>query len=133
MTVGQPNSISHAPAVTMTVGEVAASSGVAPSAVRFYERYGVIHAARDRGNHRRFDEHAACRIAVAKVAQQVGLTVREIAELFELLPPAPGPGDWEIVGGRLVAEAERRVAGLRQRLGELGSGTRLCELRDEER
>ncbi|MEU0468821.1 MerR family transcriptional regulator [Amycolatopsis sp. NPDC006131] len=111
----------------LTVGEVAGEAGVAPSAVRFYERYGVVEAGRSGINHRVFDRSAACRIKVAKLAQGVGLTVREIADLFADLPPDPGPEDWAEIAGRLVAEAERRMAALRGHLAEITSGDRLCE------
>src|SRR3954471_6045240 len=103
-------------AYTKTVGEVASDSGVAASAVRFYEQHGVISAVRTQGDQRRFDESAACRIRVAKVAQRVGLTVREIAEIFASLPPAPQPQDWARVADTLVAEAEARTAALRDQL-----------------
>lgn len=116
------------PLAQLTVSEVAAESGVAPSAVRFYETHGVIRAARTAGNQRRFDESAACRIQVAKLAQQVGLTVREIAELLSELPTDPGAEDWESVAEQLVTEAEARVARLRSHLEALGSGDRLCDI-----
>ncbi|WP_324650747.1 MerR family transcriptional regulator [Georgenia sp. H159] len=118
--------LSSAP--TRTVSEVAAESGVAPSAVRFYEKHGVVEAERTAGNQRRFGAAAACRIEVARLAQRVGLTVREIAELFSELPPEPGPEDWQHVADRLVAEAEHRVARLRSQLDALGSDGKLCEL-----
>jgi MerR family redox-sensitive transcriptional activator SoxR len=112
----------------LTVSDVAASSGAAPSAVRFYEKHGVITAARTSGNQRRFDESAACRIHVAKLAQRVGLTVREIAEMFAGLPADPQPEDWGRIAHQLVTEAEQRVADLKAQLDALGSGGRLCEL-----
>lgn len=113
---------------TKTVSEVAAESGVAPSAVRFYEQHGLITAVRTAGDQRRFDESAACRIRVAKVAQRVGLTVREIAEIFAGLPADPRPEDWRAVADTLIAEAEARTAALRAYLGDMRSGARLCEL-----
>ncbi|MPY79602.1 MAG: MerR family transcriptional regulator [Actinophytocola sp.] len=116
------------PLEVLTVSEVAAESGVAPSAVRFYEKHGVINAVRTSGNQRRFDESTACRIQVAKLAQRVGLSVREIAELFDDLPADPGPDEWGAIAGRLVIEAEERVAQLKARLAELGSGAKLCEI-----
>ncbi|WP_249412283.1 MerR family transcriptional regulator [Micromonospora endophytica] len=76
---------------TLGVGDVAVHSGVAPSAVRFYDNHGVIRAVRTSGNQRRFDESAACRIQVAKLAQRAGLTVREIADLFADLSDQPTP------------------------------------------
>lgn len=111
-----------------TVSEVATEGGVARSAVRFYETRGVISAVRTAGNQRRFHESAACRIHVAKLAQRVGLTVREIADLFSTLPDDPGPRDWERIADRLVFEAETRVADLKTQLDSLGSSGKLCEI-----
>lgn len=116
---------------TLTVSDVAAETGAAPSAVRFYETYGIITATRTATNQRRFDRSATCRIKVAKLAQRVGLTVREIAEVFADLPPDPTPGDWDRVADVLIAEAETRTAQLRSRLSDMRSGTRLCEIVDQ--
>lgn len=116
------------PDLGLTVGEVARQSGVATSAVRFYERHDVIEAERTSVNHRVFDPSAPCRIKVAKVAQGVGLTVREIAELLATLPPDPQPEDWAVIGQQLVAEAERRVAALRGYLNEISTAGQLCEI-----
>jgi MerR family redox-sensitive transcriptional activator SoxR len=113
---------------TLTVGEVAAAAGVATSAVRFYEQHGVVHAERTSGDQRRFDDSAACRIRVAKVAQRVGLTVREIAGIFDELPRDPQPTDWGRVAETLIREAEERTAALRDHLDAMRSGSRLCEL-----
>ncbi|MGO3254516.1 MULTISPECIES: MerR family DNA-binding transcriptional regulator [Micrococcales] len=113
---------------THTVGDVAQESGVAASAVRFYERNGVITALRTPGNQRRFDESAGCKIKVARLAQRVGLTVREIAEVFADLPANPTPDDWNRISDTLIAEAEARTVALRAQLSELRSGTKLCEL-----
>lgn len=110
------------------VSEVATASGVAPSAVRFYEKHGVVRAMRTAGNQRRFDDSAACRIQVAKLAQRVGLTVREIAELFSDLPADPGPEDWARIADQLVVEAQRRVADLQAGLDVLATDTKLCEI-----
>ncbi|WP_189602233.1 MerR family transcriptional regulator [Streptomyces lateritius] len=114
----------------LTVGDVARESGVATSAVRFYERYGVIEAERTSVNHRVFDQSAACRIKVAKLAQGVGLTVREIAELLANLSPDPQPDDWAEIACELMDEAERRVAALRGYLAEITSAGKLCEVVD---
>lgn len=111
-----------------TVSDVAATSGVAPSAVRFYEKHGVINGVRTAGNQRRFDESAACRIQVAKLAQRVGLTVREIAALFTDLPGSPGSADWERVASQLITEAEQRVSDLKAQLDAIGTDTTLCEI-----
>lgn len=111
-----------------TVADVARESGVAPSAVRFYEQHGLVHAVRTPGGARRFDATAACRIKVAKVAQRVGLTIREIVDVLEALPADPSPADWGVVCQRLVREAEARVAALQAQLDALGGDVRLCDL-----
>ncbi|MDX2358583.1 MerR family transcriptional regulator [Dietzia sp. PP-33] len=111
-----------------TVGDVAAKAGVAPSAVRFYDKHGVINAVRTTSNQRRFDESAPCRIQVARLAQRVGLTVREIAELFSAFPAEPEPEDWKRVADMLISQAEQRVADLKTQLDALGSGDKLCEI-----
>ncbi|MEG3635666.1 MerR family transcriptional regulator [Micromonospora palythoicola] len=113
---------------TFSVGEVAADSGVAPSAVRFYENHGVINAVRTAGNQRRFDGSAACRIQVAKLAQRAGLSVREIAALFADLSADPTPDEWAGVAHRLVTEVEERLRDLKAQLAAMESGTRLCEI-----
>ncbi|GAA0582248.1 hypothetical protein GCM10010172_79170 [Paractinoplanes ferrugineus] len=115
-------------AYTKTVGEVAAQSGVAASAVRFYEQHGVVAAVRTQGDQRRFDESAACRIRVARMAQRVGLTVREIAEVFATLPRDPQPADWARVAEALVTEAEARTAALRDQLAAMRWGARPGDL-----
>lgn len=112
----------------LTVRDVADGSGVAPSAVRFYERHGVVSARRTSGNQRRFDDSAVCRIQIARLAQRVGLTVREIAALYAQLPARPEPTDWARVAQELTDSAQRRVDELRSHLDELGSGAKLCEI-----
>ncbi|PZF91447.1 MerR family transcriptional regulator [Micromonospora endophytica] len=113
---------------TLGVGDVAVHSGVAPSAVRFYDNHGVIRAVRTSGNQRRFDESAACRIQVAKLAQRAGLTVREIADLFADLSDQPTPEEWGRVAERLVSEVEERVRNLKAQLAAMQSGAKLCEI-----
>jgi MerR family redox-sensitive transcriptional activator SoxR len=123
--------IDHTPArTTRTVSEVAGACGVAPSAVRFYEKHGVITAQRTASNQRRFNDSAACRIKVAKLAQRIGMSVREIAGVFAGLPADPTAADWNQVANVLVEQAEARTAELRARLADLGSGTKLCEIID---
>lgn len=112
----------------LTVGDVAEESGVAASAIRFYERHGLIAAARTASNQRRFGPDAACRVKVARVAQRIGLSVREIATILDELPPDAEAADWSRVQTKLVAEAERRILELRAQLDAVMSGQKLCEL-----
>lgn len=113
---------------TLSVSEIASQAGVAASAVRFYEKHGLVAAERTSGNQRRFLPGAACRIQVARVAQRVGLSVREIAEILDDLPQDPGPDDWHDVSEALISEARRRIADLEASLAMLGSDARLCEI-----
>lgn len=98
------------------------------SAIRFYARHGLISSRRTPGNQRRFDEDAACRVKVARVAQRVGLSVAEIGELLATLPPDAGLADWQKLHDVLCAEGERRIAELWAALDDITSGRKLCEL-----
>ena len=62
----------------LTVGQVAERSGAAPSALRFYERQGLISADRTTGNQRRFHADVLCRVAMIRVCQQAGLSLAQI-------------------------------------------------------
>ncbi|HZJ07193.1 MAG TPA: MerR family transcriptional regulator [Nocardioidaceae bacterium] len=124
----QPMTDTDLLAETLGVSEVAEEAGVAASAVRFYEQHGLVTAARTSGNQRRFTADAGCRIRVARVAQRVGLTVREIVTIMESLPPDPTPADWGKIAQTLVAEARARVDRLEATLADLGSGAKLCLL-----
>lgn len=112
----------------LTVGDVAAGSGVAPSAVRFYEEHGVIRAVRTPSNQRRFDDSAVPRIQIAKLAQRLGLTVREIAELFADMPAEPTCADWSRVADHIVAEAQTRMSDLTSHLQLLTSDATFDEV-----
>ncbi|WZH35513.1 MAG: MerR family DNA-binding transcriptional regulator [Microbacterium enclense] len=112
----------------LTIGEVAAISGVAASAIRFYERQELFRAERTDGNQRRYSETVPCLVRVARVAQRVGLSVREIRDLFEALSDDPPLEEWMAMDEQLVREAERRIADLHAVLDDLRSDARLCEL-----
>ncbi len=119
-----PRSISNG----LTVSQVARDSGVAPSAIRFYEQHGLISSVRTSGNQRRFGDDAACHVKVARVAQRIGLSVAETAAVLATLPPDPKLEDWQRAHTLLVDEAERRIADLRAQLEAITSGEKLCEL-----
>jgi len=70
----------------LTVGEVASRSGVAVSALHFYERKGLIQSHRTSGNQRRYDRDVLRRIAIIRVAQDLGIPLAEVAETFQTLP-----------------------------------------------
>ena len=70
----------------LTIGDMAARSGVAPSALRFYEREGLIRSTRTTGNQRRYERHELRRVAFIRIAQQVGVSLEEIREALAALP-----------------------------------------------
>ncbi|MDH5823867.1 redox-sensitive transcriptional activator SoxR [Luteimonas sp. RD2P54] len=98
----------------LTVGEVAARSGVAVSALHFYEKKGLIHALRTAGNQRRYTRDVLRRVAVIKVAQRAGVPLAEVREALETLPErrTPTAADWRRLSRRWHAELDDRIARL---------------------
>lgn len=80
----------------LAIGELSARSGVAPSAIRYYDRLGLLSSSRSYGNQRRFPRSELRRLAFIRVAQRVGLTLDEIRDALALLPDGRTPtrGDW---------------------------------------
>ncbi len=81
----------------LTIGEVASRSGVATSALRFYETKGLIASERTDGNQRRYPRATLRRVALIRAGQEVGLSLTELAEALETLPhdKTPTKADWE--------------------------------------
>jgi MerR family redox-sensitive transcriptional activator SoxR len=81
----------------LTIGEVAQRSGLAASAIRFYERQTLIHAERTPSGQRRFRRDVLRRIAFIRIAQRVGLSLDEIVTALAGLPVdrAPSQRDWQ--------------------------------------
>lgn len=112
----------------LTIGEVAARSGVATSALRFYETKGLISSERTDGNQRRYPRATLRRVALIRAGQEVGLTLAELAEALEHLPHdrTPTRTDWERLSmswrSRLDAQIDELVA-LRDELADcIGCG-----------
>ncbi len=108
----------------LTIGEVAERSGLAASAIRFYERQGLIHAGRTESGQRRFRRDVLRRIAFIRIAQRVGLTLEEIVTALAVLPVdhAPTRRDWE----RLTAGWQDRIEQRITLLEALQSGLSTC-------
>lgn len=107
----------------LTVGQVAQRSGAAPSALRFYERQGLISADRTASNQRRYRGDVLCRVAMIRVCQQAGLSLRQIrAALAEAIPDGQTPGrqEWEQLAAHLRREVISRITELDDLLGALG-------------
>ena len=80
----------------LTIGELSVRSGVAASALRYYERLGLIRAARTGGNQRRYERAELRRVAFIRISQQVGVSLEEIREALASLPDSrtPSKADW---------------------------------------
>jgi MerR family redox-sensitive transcriptional activator SoxR len=98
----------------MTIGDVAKRSGVAASALRFYEERGLITSERVGTGHRRFRRPVLRRIAFIVFAQRIGLTLEEIAAELRDLPAdrAPNRRDWAKLSGSWSARIDERIAEL---------------------
>jgi MerR family redox-sensitive transcriptional activator SoxR len=105
----------------LTIGEVSRRSGVAASALRFYEERGLITSERTgSGAHRRYPRPVLRRIAFIVFAQRIGLTLEEIGAELARLPPdrAPNRRDWSRLTATWTARIDERIAELeRLRLG----------------
>ncbi len=98
----------------LTMGEVAGRSGIAPSAIRYYEDRGLIHAQRMPSGHRRFPRHVLRRLAFVVFAQRVGLSLEEIGAELARLPTdrVPTGDDWSALSERWTERIDRRMAEL---------------------
>src|ERR1700716_724299 len=75
----------------LTVGEVAARSGVSVSALHFYERKGLIRSHRTRGNQRRYDRDVLRRVSLIQFAQELGISLAEVGSSLSGLPEGRPP------------------------------------------
>ncbi|MHA7651184.1 redox-sensitive transcriptional activator SoxR [Mycobacterium sp. ML4] len=97
-----------------TVGELARRSGFAPSAIRFYESTGLIHASRTSGGQRRFERQMLRRLAFIRAARNVGLSLDEVAAALAKLPHGRNPtrADWTKLSKDWRARLDDQIAGL---------------------
>jgi len=100
----------------LTIGEVSRRSGVASSALRFYEQRGLIASQRAGSGHRRYSRAVLRRIAFIVFAQRVGLTLEEIGMELARLPPdrAPTKRDWSRLSSGWSARIDERIAELQR-------------------
>jgi MerR family redox-sensitive transcriptional activator SoxR len=104
----------------LTISQVSKRSGVAASALRFYEERGLIRSQRAGSGHRRYERPVLRRIAFIVFAQKIGLTLDEIGDELAKLPPdrAPTRPEWEQLSSTWSERIEARIAELeRLRLG----------------
>ncbi|TKT77596.1 redox-sensitive transcriptional activator SoxR [Aquamicrobium sp. LC103] len=100
----------------LSVGEVAMRSGVAVSALHFYERQGLIRSWRNNGNQRRYPREVLRRVAVIKIAQRTGIPLASIKEALSTLPNqrTPTVEDWRRLSAQWRAELDERIEKLTQ-------------------
>lgn len=104
------------PTDLLSVGEVSDRSGVAPSALRYYESQGLIEATRTTGNQRRYQRQVLRRLAFIRAAQNVGLSLDEIAAALATLPDrrAPTRADWTRLSRTWRDRLDEQIAALRK-------------------
>ena len=95
----------------ISIGALSARTGVAVSAIRFYEEKGLIHSVRTSGNQRRFLRSDIRRISFLLIAQRLGLSLWEIEEQLALLPEGrtPSPRDWRNISQRMRAQIDEKI------------------------
>ncbi|WP_226574080.1 redox-sensitive transcriptional activator SoxR [Mangrovibacter yixingensis] len=139
----------------LTPGEVARRSGVAVSALHFYESKGLIKSTRNSGNQRRYTRDVLRYVAIIKIAQRIGIPLATIGEAFSVLPEGHRltPAEWKQLSSEWREELDHRIKTLEalrdeldgcigcgclsrsdcplrnpgDKLGEQGSGARLLE------
>jgi MerR family redox-sensitive transcriptional activator SoxR len=105
----------------LSIGEVASRTGVSVSALRFYEREGLLRSVRTSGNQRRYDREVLRRVAFVRAAQSVGLELAEIRACLDALPDGrtPTKADWARLSRQWRPRLERRIAELERLRDEL--------------
>jgi len=98
----------------LTPGQLAERSGVAVSALHFYERQGLIQSRRTAGNQRRYPRETLRRVALIRVSQRVGIPLAEIRAALDTLPNGRTPDreDWAELSSRWRNDLDRRIAQL---------------------
>ncbi len=102
------------PTDLMTVGDLSARSGFAPSALRYYERQGLLTATRTSGGQRRYERHVLRRLAFIRAATAVGLSLDEVAAALAALPDSrtPTKADWTVISRRWRSRLDEEIEAL---------------------
>jgi len=95
----------------ITIGQLSARTGVAVSAIRFYEEKGLIHSVRTGGNQRRFLRGDIRRVSFILIAQRLGLALGEIEQQLASLPDGRNPtqGDWQRISRNMREQIDKRI------------------------
>lgn len=105
----------------LTIGELSARSGVSASALRFYERFGLIESRRTTGNQRRFATATLRRVALVQAGRTAGIPLERIRTALRVLPAhrTPTKRDWERLSRSWRAELDARIAAMEAVRGRL--------------
>ena len=95
----------------LTIGALSKRAGVSISAIRFYEKKGLIESIRTNGNQRRYRRYILRKIALIKVSQQVGISLAEIQANFQALPDnrVPDRADWQAISKHWRTHLQQRI------------------------
>ena len=106
----------------LTIGHVAERTGVAPSALRFYEAEGLITSTRSAGGQRRYHREVLRRVAFVRIAQTIGLGLDDVRACLDSLPSgrAPTKADWERLSRGWRPLLDERIATLQRLRDQLG-------------
>jgi MerR family redox-sensitive transcriptional activator SoxR len=99
----------------LTIGELSSRSGVSASALRFYEREGLIESRRTDGNQRRYPSVTLRRVALVQAGKAAGIPLERLRGALDTLPSGKSPTkrDWERLSRSWAAEVDARIAMLR--------------------
>jgi MerR family transcriptional regulator, redox-sensitive transcriptional activator SoxR len=102
------------PSQGLSIGDLAARSGLAVSAIRFYETHGIVAPLRNAGGHRRYDRADLRRLSFALIAQRLGFSLAQIAATLAGLPHdrAPSRDDWSRIASGFRADITARISAL---------------------
>ncbi len=100
----------------LSVGQIAKRAGVSVQTLHFYESKNLITSTRNTGNQRRYHGNVLRRIAVIKTAQKLGVSLKEIAEVFQLLPKEKSPTtqEWKKMSSKWRTSLQQRIDDLTQ-------------------
>jgi MerR family redox-sensitive transcriptional activator SoxR len=98
----------------LTIGDVAARTGLAVSAIRYYEEMGLVHPGRNAGGQRRFARADIRRLSFVMIAQEFGFTLPQIRAELDKLPKerAPTKADWTRISRRFRGELDAKIAAM---------------------
>jgi MerR family transcriptional regulator, redox-sensitive transcriptional activator SoxR len=105
----------------LTIGELSTRSGISASALRFYERQGLIESRRTEGNQRRYPAVTLRRVALIQAGKSAGIPLQRIRAALGTLPAGKQPAkrDWERLSRSWRNELDERIATLQAIRGRL--------------